>query len=205
MNAIVEAVLRELRLTHGLGRAGSSTTATGEGAGKTTTTTLVFGGASAGARGAMVHLDYLNEYFPMEEGTENVTVLGLLDSPLWLDLDPYHTGRKSAPGLAYETQAVLSLTRAQHLDPACAAQNRGDEWRCLFGQYRMQFVKTPYLLIASQYDSYQLNYNLGGPPHSGKQLHYAEDFAKETVSLLQSLEDGEHRVFSHACFNHAGR
>jgi len=43
---------------------------------------VLFGGASAGGRGGMVHLDYVREkYAPVE-------VVGILDSPLWVDLDP---------------------------------------------------------------------------------------------------------------------
>jgi hypothetical protein len=54
-------------------------------------------------------------------------------------------------------QAVMRLAQPKHLDAACvAAQSANDNsvddatWRCLFGQYRMPFVKTPYLLVASQ-------------------------------------------------------
>ena len=46
---------------------------------------VLFGGHSAGARGAMVHLDKVAERLKEQKG---LTVLGILDSPLYLDLDP---------------------------------------------------------------------------------------------------------------------
>ena len=47
---------------------------------------LIFGGASAGARGAMVHLDYVQEM--LGEAASNVDVVGFLDSPAWIDKEP---------------------------------------------------------------------------------------------------------------------
>ena len=47
---------------------------------------LVFGGWSAGARGAMVHLDSVVAYLK-DNALNPVKTLGMLDSPLYMDMD----------------------------------------------------------------------------------------------------------------------
>jgi hypothetical protein len=74
--AVVSAVLHELVTTHGLGTSAPPDR-------------LLFGGLSAGARGAMVHLDYVRSMLPLDEAArQRVEVRGYLDSPLWLDIAP---------------------------------------------------------------------------------------------------------------------
>jgi len=48
---------------------------------------LIFGGNSAGGRGAMVHLDNIAASLP------DIEVVGLLDSPLYLDIAPLYETR----------------------------------------------------------------------------------------------------------------
>ena len=60
---------------------------------------VLFGGFSAGARGAMVHLDQIAYRLKMEKG---LTVKGILDSPLYLDVDPLYP--KSLKGLNYQME-----------------------------------------------------------------------------------------------------
>lgn len=50
---------------------------------------IVFGGTSAGGRGAMVHLDNVQAKFPTNK------VLGILDSPLYMDVDSLFESRVS--------------------------------------------------------------------------------------------------------------
>jgi len=78
------------------------------------------------------------------------------------------------------------------------------------GQYRMPHVKTPYLLVASQYDSFQLSTNVGHRPRSPPEIAYAEDFAHKTQQLVNSLRSSwpqgagmQNAVFSWACYSHA--
>jgi hypothetical protein len=46
----------------------------------------------------------------------------------------------------------------------CFAVYPSDPWKCQMGQYRMPFVKTPFFLVASQFDSYQLMHLTGSTP-----------------------------------------
>lgn len=54
-----------------------------QGLGATSGDTVVFGGFSAGARGAMTHLDNVAK----ELEAKGVNVIGLLDSPLYMDVE----------------------------------------------------------------------------------------------------------------------
>jgi hypothetical protein len=79
-----------------------------------------------------------------------VAVRGLFDSPLWVNEQP---AAASIVPLQNETQAVYGLVNATaRLGAACAAAYPAPEeqWKCLFGQYRIAYVQTPYLLSASQ-------------------------------------------------------
>jgi hypothetical protein len=112
---IVRATVDTLAASNGLGAAPGSR--------------IVFGGCSAGARGAMFNLDYVAEYAPA--GTQ---VLGFLDSAFWVDVMPLNN---NIIPLANETQALLPLVNATgRLGPLCAAAYPGEEeqWKCLFGQ-----------------------------------------------------------------------
>ncbi len=58
----------------------------------------------------------------------------------------------------------------------------------------MQFVKGPYILFASQYDSWQLPFDLSTspnqtfpPPYVGNKLFYAELFGELSQSLMRGL------------------
>jgi hypothetical protein len=137
---IVAAVLRSLVSQHGLGASAGQR--------------LLFSGCSAGARGAMFTLDYVPEMLASAQWP--VAVTGLLDSPLWIDVQPMVTAPLS---LQCQAQAALGyLNASMRLGPSCvAAYPSADEhWRCLFGEYRMPFLRLPYGLNAAQYDSFQL-------------------------------------------------
>ena len=76
-------------------------------------------------------------------GVNNIQVSALLDSPLWLDIEV--APGSSVVSLQSETQAVYSLVQppADVIGAACAAQFQGQEWKCLYGQYRMPLGARP--------------------------------------------------------------
>ena len=117
----------------------------------------------------MFNLDYVQAMVP--PGTQ---VQGFLDSSLWVDIEPFDT---NVFPLIYETVALLPLVNATgRLGPLCVAAypEPSEQWKCLYGQFRMPYVTTPYLLSASQFDKYQLPYNEGAaPPFNPQQLDYA--------------------------------
>ena len=168
---------------------------------------LLFGGCSAGARGAMFSLDYVGGMLSEAGAAPGaISVRGLLDSPLWIDVAPL---AKSPLSLQCQTQAALGFLNATNrLGSRCAAAYQGPEaWRCLFGQYRLPMLETPYGLNADQFDTFQLEYNLGGtmPPRYANQYAYADSFGAATLAVVSSLPAAgqvDSGVFSPACFHH---
>ena len=68
-----------------------------------------------------------------------------------------------------------------------------EQWKCQFGQYRLPFVQTSYFMVTSQYDSYQLQMDLGqaAPPpfKSPGETLYAEQFATTLQQHLNELKE----------------
>lgn len=149
--------------------------------------TVMFGGGSAGARGMMNNVDFLVDLLP-----NMATVHGaFLDSCFTIDIDPYDP---AFVGFRYETQEIFLRYNVTAIIPDdCATAYPGDEmWKCNMGQYRMAFLKTPYVLVASQYDQYQLSNNIGVDPVDGvypeqAMLDYADQWAQQTNALLVDL------------------
>eukprot|EP00440_Ansanella_granifera_P054762 gb/GFBE01059367.1/.p1 GENE.gb/GFBE01059367.1/~~gb/GFBE01059367.1/.p1 ORF type:complete len:400 (+),score=85.60 gb/GFBE01059367.1/:1-1200(+) len=190
---VVQATLKDLVGRRGLGSAQHQ---------------LLFGGGSAGARGAMVHLDFVPSM--LGDAANNVEVFGFLDSPLYVDMPPYGGLGTNFPGLAAVTEKVHSFANVAHLGEECAAAYQDAPWKCMFGEYRMPYVRTPYILVASQYDSYQLGVNgIPDAPNSDDQWKYALSFANRVVDIVKSLRakwpanaTHQNAVFSWSCHNH---
>lgn len=191
---VVQAVLTDLVQLYGLGRGDQ---------GKKDF--LLFGGGSAGARGAMVHLDFVPSM--LGSAAEHVEVVGFLDSPLWMDVKPVN--ETFFDGFGNQTARVHSFTNVSHLDDDCTAAYPDEQWKCMLGQYRMHFVETRYLMVAALHDSFQLYFDSGGADWKSnwtdEQLAFARQFANRTAVLAGELvsSQGRSAVFGHACLNHA--
>jgi len=136
-----------------------------------------------------------------------VDVVGFLDSPLWVDVGPYHPRRET---LADQCAGVYTHFNVEHTDPQCLRQHAGESWKCIMGEYRLPYLRTPYFAIASQYDSFQLNTLLGHDPRSRSEVAFANKMQSHTSAVLKSIsrrwaDDVPRRsvLYSWACFNHA--
>ena len=86
--------------------------------------------------------------------------------------------------------------------------------KCLFGQYRMPLLQTPYLLNAAQDDKFELPWNIGGSTPAGydvqswhpDQVAYAQAFGPYVKRVIDTLPvvpaQKASAVFSTACFRH---
>ena len=139
--------------------------------------TLLFGGGSAGGRGAMVNLDFVPGLLADMGAASAPRVLGFPDSPYWIDLVP---DRAALPpdrfiGFAKQTQEIFALANISGRASAeCAASFPTDPWKCALGVYRMPFVKTKYMMVASQSDAFQLFEDLGHMPVTLQELACAQ-------------------------------
>jgi len=164
---------------------------------------LIFGGGSAGARGAMIHLDYVQQMLGTAAAA-NVDIVGFLDSPAYIDMAPLDS---SFQGFPYQTQQIYSYANVEHLGDDCQTMYPDDEWKCMYGQYRLPTLKTRFFLVASLEDSYQLENDIGDSPpfNSEAELAYVEAFANATRSLGDTIVamPAHNAVYSWACYDHA--
>lgn len=112
---------------------------------------VVFGGYSAGGRGAMVNIDKIVD-IPEALGKHPIKVLGALDSPLYMNIEPLNSGTTGLKNMMRGAYANFNVKSVVPQD--CASRHAGKEWRCIFGQFRLEFIKTPFVLFADQFDSY---------------------------------------------------
>lgn len=181
--SILAAVIQDLKQYKGLGSGAK----------------LLFSGCSAGARGVMANLD------AVAASLSGVDVKGFIDSGYWVDAQPADTS--TTESLLEETQQVYSMVDASNLVPAsCAAAYSGEEYKCLFGQYRFPYIETPYFLNEAQFDSFQVRYNLGGDsPSFGFQVDWVNDFQQlmlQEISTLPTSKQTQSGVFSSVCLLH---
>jgi hypothetical protein len=106
---------------------------------------VLFGGFSAGARGAMVNGDGVRARF-------NLTRLALwLDSGYYVDMGVGSTLR--------EQTAQLFARYVDGSEAAAPQWNNVSRWQDLFGVYRMPAITSRFVAVASQKDSFQVNVN----------------------------------------------
>jgi hypothetical protein len=166
-----------------------------DGMGSTPGHRLLLGGCSAGAIGAMNNLDAVAAMVP-----ESMQVSGLFDGGALLDIRPAGYGWSNSL-VPLQTQvadmvAVLQPTLAA----SCTAVYSGAaSWKCLFGQYRLALVKTPFFAQVPQLDAYQLMYDTdNSEPTTPAQLAFVAAFQAKTQALLAALPAGT-GVFSPTC------
>ena len=94
----------------------------------------------------MTHLDAVQARFPDNK------VLGMLDSPLYMDAEALFSYLTSLKSRMKDAHANFNTTGV--IPDDCSQLYKDNEWRCLFGQYRVPLIKTKFVLFADQYDSY---------------------------------------------------
>jgi hypothetical protein len=57
-------------------------------------------------------------------------------------------------------------------------------------RYRMPFIKTPYMMVASQSDAFQIGMDIGHRPVTKEELAYAQKFATATHTDGSALVAG---------------
>ena len=146
---------------------------------------VLFGGCSAGARGAMVHLDNVALWFE----SYGISVRGMLDSGLWVDFNPLEDYANMGGTLTNQAKMIYDFANVSSVIPAdCAAAYSATPWLCLFGQYRMPFLKTDYFLNEAQFDDFQTNF-------------YCETSPIDDTLMMQGGFDTSNAAQTEGCFN----
>lgn len=171
--------------------------------------TVVFGGGSAGGRGAMTHLDFVASSLP-SAGIKHV--LGFLDSPYYVETAPY----PPADFVGFEEQMKLAYENFNNVgvvSDACGRAYPEAPWKCTFGQFRMPFLTAPYLMAASQFDGWQISNEVLGynglakdPKFDAPELAYVDALGERTAALVSALPSKANAkkssVYSIACYSH---
>eukprot|EP00948_MAST-09A_sp_MAST-9A-sp1_P003952 g3952.t1 len=187
-------------------------------------TTIIYGGGSAGARGSMIHLDYVRprllqlrrdksvqEHISGDsEDSSSLRVIGFLDSAFWLDLQPYSA--KAVP-FSNQSRMVIANFNVTHLGELCKEQfNEEESWKCIFGSYRMNYIEEPFVAIASSFDAFQLYINFNhypiAPLLSSGEKEYAEHFHNTTIEKIQDIINNQQSqsqvtFLSWSCLDHS--
>lgn len=126
---------------------------------------FLFGGCSAGGAGALANIDSISRLL-YTNGVTSLRFGGFFDASGWPDIP-------QPPWLANDNNAATPLVQsvqqlAQFINPSippdCAAANQGQEYLCIYPSVRLQYVETPYLLNAAQFDSFYFVRSLSACP-----------------------------------------
>lgn len=122
-------------------------------------------------------------------GKHPVKVLGALDSPLWMNLKPLYTDITGVTDMMKNAHQNFNVGSVIPSD--CAQRHKDKEWRCVFGEYRLDFVHTPFVMFADQYDAYQMGVQMHKAATDKDlddyQKEYAENFAAFTNEYLEEF------------------
>jgi len=136
-------------------------------------------------------------------------VLGFLDSPYYVEDDVMGVDFE---GFSKQTEDVYNnFVKGGELEEdvvggKCGAAYVNEEWKCLFGQFRFPFIESEYLLVADQFDGWQLSHDIHGfdgieaePEYTKEEVEAVEEFGKKQNALLGTLGG---RVWASACYAH---
>jgi len=159
---------------------------------------IIFGGCSAGGRGSMVLVDFVSELVH-----ESTNIYGLHDSGAYQDIDPHISGYYPFGMQCHDAYHMFSPP----ISSKCSDLYGPDSlYKCVCGEYMLPLVVTPSQVIIYQYDSYQLDMNIGHKPKywTEDMCRYAEHpFRSGMLTTVADIWENEnHVVFAPACYHH---
>lgn len=176
---------------------------------------LVIGGSSAGARGAAVWMDHLEEL--LSDVRYPVQRLAFLDTP-----HPFHFIDAFLPtGTTGDYTAENTQTIVEMLSPGIdkfmlqgVCDDPAERWKCLYAEFRLPKSRADYMIVMPRF-GHEIESDLGieddayNPDDdvsslNEEQLQYAEKWGNDVLRVLNSVADIRRestRVFySPACY-----
>ncbi|KAI3872980.1 hypothetical protein MKW92_039724 [Papaver armeniacum] len=132
-------------------------------------------GCSAGGLATFLHCDNFTSSLP-----KNATVKCMSDAGVFLDIKDIkstYTARK------YFENVVALQGAEKFLNKNCTGSLHDYPYQCFFPQYALPYVKTPYFILNSAYDTYQFNHHLV-PPSADPSEHWKQ--CKNNTALCNS-------------------
>lgn len=108
--------------------------------------------------------------------------------------------------MANQTQTAMDSFNApsnRTIDQDCGFEYGIDSYRCLFAEYRLSTIKTPFFMIGDQNDWYQMYNDLGHKnisdfkTFSQDEINYVETFSRRTFDAFNAEIDLPHEKSSH--------
>ena len=122
-------------------------------------TEVILSGGSAGGLAVFYNLDHLATLLP-----PTTRLTGFPDAGFFLDAQASASGTYDYRGLFQGADPVWNVTGSGGTNLACLAdQKAGEAWKCLMAPYLAKYIKTPYFVMNSAYDAWQLHHILGFP------------------------------------------
>eukprot|EP00123_Amoebidium_parasiticum_P011153 comp20540_c0_seq1/m.26340 comp20540_c0_seq1/g.26340 ORF comp20540_c0_seq1/g.26340 comp20540_c0_seq1/m.26340 type:complete len:397 (-) comp20540_c0_seq1:379-1569(-) len=174
---ILQNVIKDLLTNHGLNAA----------------TEVVIGGSSAGGLSTYFHLDTWASQIP---ATARVT--GLPECGYFLE---WSSGQAVdyKKGMQWVYSTMNSTTNA-----GCMAMHAvtSDQWRCIFAEHVVPYIRTPFYALQSRFDSWQAD-NVVVSRDADKM----NPFGDECMARLMDTMTGnpQNGMYLDSCFHHCGR
>ena len=160
--------------------------------------TVIFGGTSAGGRGSMVTIDNLAPFLP-----KSTKLFGLHDSADYIQIQPMDSDFTSFDQQCKE--AFGFFNQPQISEKCRLSYPTNEHWKCLCGEFMLPLVQTPSQIVIFQYDSFQLDNNLGNPSRwTEEHCEYAEtQFQPKLMESIEQLaKKTNHSLFAPSCHQH---
>nr|GMD92240.1 pectin acetylesterase 8-like [Ipomoea batatas] len=168
---------------------------------------VLFTGGSAGGLAVMIHCDRFASHFPT-----TTRVKCLSDGGFFL----HSNNPLQARGLESMFRGTVALHNSTGALPkACVDRMKSsgrEEYLCMFPQYIVGDIKTPLLVMATAYDSYQINESLSNSFYqaikevkiSPTQYKVLQDFRLQFLDVVRKTTDKLSRggLFINNCFTH---
>eukprot|EP00939_MAST-03C_sp_MAST-3C-sp1_P004550 g4550.t1 len=173
---------------------------------------VIYSGCSAGGRGVMHNLNFVQDQLAALDA--NIKLVGLIDSGEYIDvpLYPKNKNRRYKQSFAEQARGVLRYTNAS-IHSACSDVYAGnDSFKCLLGEYAFSTLRSPFLAHSFQFDAYQAMVDLGigvNPSvieSDDDMRSYEGNFRNRTRAVLLDLAaeraPSAFGYHSSACFHH---
>ena len=115
-------------------------------------TEVILSGGSAGGLAVFYNLDHLATLLP-----RTTRLTGFPDAGFFLDGARASDGAHAYRDAFIGADPVWNVTASGGTNLACLAdQSPGEEWKCLMAPYIAKYVSTPYFVLNSAYDAWQM-------------------------------------------------
>merc|ERR1712166_668007 len=169
-------------------------------------TEVILSGGSAGGLAVFYNLDHLATLLP-----EGVRLTGFPDAGFFLDAQNVQ-GEYLYRSYFQSADPVWNVTGSGGTNLKCLAAHTDEKWKCLMAPYIAPHIETPFFVMNSAYDAWQMRHVLqtqcipapNRGPCSADQNATMQSFHDKFVKDIASVTDGKPKngVYVDSCYVH---